>query len=106
MGKKSKLRRLGASLKQRASKAKQDAITVKRMISVGKKLRWTSEGIAGQMIRDLNKKSKRYQTLSLEDKRKVDSMVFEECAKQPEYKAKELVGLARRIEKRFKKEFD
>lgn len=106
MGKKSKLRMLGASLKQKVSKAKQDAITVKHMISVGKKLRWTSEGIAGHMIQGLNEKSKRYQELSLEDKRRVDAMVFEECAKQSEYKAKELVGLARRIEKRFKKEFD
>ena len=97
---------IGASLKQKVSKAKQDAVTVKRMISVGKKLRWTSEGIAGQMIQGMNEKSKQYQNLSLEDRRRVDAMVFEECAKQSEWKAKELVSLARHIEKRFKKEFD
>lgn len=104
MGKKSKLRRLGSSIKNRVKRTKQDMATVKHMISVGKKLRWTSEGIAAQIIERLPQQSKRYEEMTIEQKQQFHAIIFEECSKKPEYKAKELIGLARRIEKRVKKE--
>lgn len=104
MGKKSQLKNLGKALRQRISLSKEDRAKVKDMIKVGKKIRWTSEKIAGQIIERL-RQQEHFQKLTSEQQLRAVEIVNDLCSKKAEWKATELIGLAYRIEKRLKKEF-
>ena len=104
MGKKSRFKNIGSSLKNRVKKAKRDVVLKTKVMRELPKLRWTSSAAASEMIKRLRETSEPYKNLPTESRRQVDNIVFEEASKKVEYKAYELFGLAKRIEKRVKKE--
>lgn len=104
MGKKSQLKMLGKTLRQRISLSKEDLSKVKDMIKVGKKIRWTPEKIAGQILEGL-RQQEHFQKLTSEQQVRAVEIVNDLCSKKAEWKAVALVRLGYRIEKRLKKEF-
>ncbi len=104
MGRKSQLKNLGKSLRQRITLSKEDRAKVKQMIQIGKKIRWTPEKIAGQIMERLRHQD-HFQQLTVEQQVKATEIVNDLCNAKSVWKAVELVGLARKIEKQLKKEF-
>ncbi len=82
-----------AQAMDKATKLRFDKLTVARQIKYG--VPGVNKGLVG---------NKQYQSLSEAGKKVAFIIVDEECDRQNEYKAKELVKIAKRIEKRLKKE--
>ncbi len=93
------LSKLKKTLKQQGQKAK----LLKHAIDEGTKLRFTCSDLELKIMAKLEQKPK-WKTYTKQKQNLIRTIVQEECFKQPEYKAKELVSLANHIEKRLKKE--
>lgn len=93
------IKRLKQQLKQQGSKAK----LLAHAINEGTKLRFTCSDMDIKIMAKLEEKPK-WKTYPPEKQEQIRDIIREECFQQEQYKAKELAGLARRIEKRLKKE--
>lgn len=85
-------------------KLKDKAKQLKQLITVGKKLRWTSTEINAQIMEKLTL-TPGYLRLNEGQRLRANAIVWEECLKKEQWKVSQLVKLARNIEKRLKKEF-
>lgn len=125
MGKKSRLKILSSSVKDRVKKAKQNAVLAKRMITEASKVRIKNYDLALQIKNGLLQPSmtetileksklqkvfhydsrKKFKSLSTIQQARLFQMIDEECMKQTEYSPRQAMMLAKKLEKQFAKEF-